>query len=63
MDILQEIATNTGILVAELQRIRRQGKEARKEMKKQGCTEEQIERGLARILDETMNTKVTSNWN
>lgn len=63
MDILQEIVTNTGIPLAELKRIRKEGAKARKEMVKHGCTESQIKRGMLRILDEVFDTKRTKGWN
>ena len=63
MDALQMIAQETGIPVAELKRIKKEGKEVRKEMLKYGCTEHQITRGMLRILDATMGTKHTVDWN
>lgn len=63
MNALQMIAQETGIPVAELQRIKREGKEACKEMLKYGCTERQITRGMLRILDATIGTKRTTEWN
>lgn len=62
MDMLKLISENTGIPVAELKRIRKEGAAARKEMKKYGCTEVQIRRGLFRILDATLGTQYTKEW-
>ena len=63
MTMLEIISQETGIPLSELQRIRREGKEARKEMLKYGCTEAQITRGMLRILDATLGTKHTVDWN
>ena len=62
MDILKIIAQDTGIPLAELKRIQREGKAARNELEKYGASEEQIRRGLLRILDATIGTTFTKDW-
>ena len=61
-ELSDKLLVDLGIPKSYLMEIRKEGAAARKEMTKYGCTEAQIRRGLFRILDATLGTQYTREW-
>jgi len=61
-ELSDKLLEDLGIPKSYLREIRKEGKAARKELLKYGCSEEQIRRGMMRILDATLGTQYTREW-